>query len=86
MHPGCFQNTKAANTSRVPRFAGANPVPARKTLLFEESTGFTNFEGIALGAPLPDGWRSLILVADSNGSATHTFLALKVRFSMGKRR
>ena len=78
--------TKAADTSRLPRLADANPVLARKTLLYGESTGFTNFEGLALGAPLANGWRSLILVADSNGGDTHTFLAMKIRFSISKRR
>jgi hypothetical protein len=51
-------------------------------LLFQESTGFINFEGITLGPSLAGGWRSLILVADSNGTSRHTFLALKVKTAM----
>jgi hypothetical protein len=54
-------------------------VPAQKTLLFEELTGFVNYEGIALGPTLDDGSRSLILIADSNGGRSHTFLPLKLR-------
>jgi hypothetical protein len=70
----------ATDVSRRSELDGAALVPAGKTLLHEETTGFINFEGLTLGPPLDNGWRSLILVADSNGSPTHTFLALKVRF------
>ncbi len=76
----------AADTSRVPSLAAAKVVPASKTPLFDEGTGFTNFEGLALGPPLADGWRSLIVLADSNGTATHTFLALRVRFTGNRAR
>lgn len=72
--------TGATDVSRWPQLDGANPVAAGKTLLFEETTGFINFEGLTLGPTLANGWRSLIVVADSNGTPTHTFLALKVRF------
>jgi hypothetical protein len=69
----------ATDVSRRPGLNGAALVPAGKTLLYEETTGFINFEGLTLGPPLANGWRSLIVVADSNGSPTHSFLALKVR-------
>lgn len=71
----------ATDTSKLPALAEAAIVVAKKTLLFEEATFFTNYEGITLGPKLADGWQSLILVADSNGSSMHTFLALKVRIA-----
>lgn len=71
----------ATNTSRVPALEGAEIVPATKTLLYEETTGFTNFEGLTLGPKLDGGWQSLIVVADSNGTEVHTFAALKVRWN-----
>ena len=69
----------ATDTTRISALARAECVVAKKTLLFEEMTGFINFEGLTLGPALEDGSRSLIVVADSNGTSTHTFLALKVR-------
>ncbi len=72
-----FQN--ATDTSRLPALAGADFVAAKKVLLFEQATGFVNFEGLALGPKLADGSRSLILIADSNGGSTHTLLPLKIR-------
>ena len=35
--------------------------------------------GAQPGSALANGWRSLIVVADSNGSPTHSFLALKIQ-------
>ena len=73
-----FQN--ATDTTRVASLAGAaDCIPARKILLFERATGFTNFEGLTLGPRLADGTRSLLVIADSNGGTTHTFLPLKIR-------
>ena len=72
-----FQN--ATDTSRLPSLAATDCIPARKILLFDRATGFVNFEGLALGPKLADGTRSLILIADSNGGSTHTFLPLKIR-------
>ena len=71
--------TGATDITQVPSLAAAEFVPARKTLVFEEITGFTNFEGIALGPTLDDGSRSLVLIADSNGGSSHAFLPLKIR-------
>jgi Esterase-like activity of phytase len=72
---------RATDVSKWPRLEGTSPVVVTKTLIHEEPTAFLNFEGLTLGPPLAQGWRSLILVADSNGAATHTFLALKIRFA-----
>ncbi len=71
--------TGATDVSKLSSLANADFTPARKTLLFAEATGFTNFEGLALGPTLDDGSRSLIAIADSNGGHTHTFLPLKLR-------
>ncbi len=69
----------ATDISKVPSLVGSDFTIVQKTLLFEEATGFTNFEGIALGPVLDDGSRSLIVIADSNGGHTHAFLSLKLR-------
>ncbi len=69
----------ATEVTKLPALGAAGVVPAKKRLLFEEATGFTNFEGLTLGPALADGWWSLILVADSNGTSTHSFRVLKVR-------
>ena len=75
----------ATDTSRLPSLAAAPCIPARKILLFERVSGFVNFEGIALGPPLADGTRSLIVIADSNGGTTHNFLPLKIRLAPAAR-
>jgi hypothetical protein len=60
--------------------AGTGFIAARKELLFQQASGFTNYEGITLGPALAGGWHSLVLVADSNGGPRHAFLALRVRW------
>ena len=57
------------------KFTAATKVP-----LFQQATAFTNYEGMTLGPALANGWRSLILIADSNGASQHSFLALRVRW------
>ncbi len=74
-----FQN--ATDTTRIPALAGADITAARKILLLDQTTGFTNFEGLALGPKLADGTRSLLLIADSNGATTHALLPLKLRLT-----
>lgn len=76
----------ATDVSKMPALAGADVVPAAKTLLFEQATGLINFEGIALGPVLEDGSRSLILIADSNGGSTHAFLPLKLKMGAAEPR
>lgn len=68
----------ATDIGKLPSLASAEFTPVQKTLLYEEATGFTNFEGITLGPTLDDGSRSLILIADSNGGRSHHFMALKL--------
>jgi hypothetical protein len=71
--------TGATDVSKLAKLEGAAFTPAKKIPLFAEQTGFVNFEGLALGPTLADGWRSLILVADSHGGMQHFFLPLKLR-------
>jgi hypothetical protein len=69
----------ATDISKLPALANAQFTPTKKTLLFEQATGFVNYEGIALGPKLADGSRSLLLIADSNGGPAHIFMPLKLR-------
>ena len=71
----------ASDVSMIPGLEGADYRSARKTLLFSRATLSNNFEGIALGPDLGDGWRSLILVADSGGGTTHYLMPLRIRWS-----
>ena len=71
----------ATDVSKLASLADAEFTPARKTAIYDEATGFLNFEGLVLGPALEDGSRSLILVADSHGGTHHLFLPLKIRFS-----
>ena len=71
----------ASDIAKVPALEGVKYVPAGKTLLFSRATLSGNFEGIALGPKLSDGWRSLILIADSGGGTTHQLMPLRIRWS-----
>jgi hypothetical protein len=57
----------ATDVSNVRMLAAGGFVPAAKTLLWQRGFPFSNFEGMALGPPLADGRRSLILVSDDGG-------------------
>jgi hypothetical protein len=52
--------------------------PVRKTLLWERTRGFQNFEGLALGPELPTGGRLVLLVSDGGGQRAPTLLALRL--------
>lgn len=65
-------------------------VPARKTLLLDladleglspELASLDNFEGMALGPPLPDGSRTLLIVSDDNFNTRQrtSFLLFRIR-------
>ena len=71
----------ASDISKIPALEGADYKPAGKTLIFSRATLTNNFEGIALGPQLADGWRSLILIADSGGGTTHWLMPLRIRWS-----
>jgi len=63
----------ATDVAGVEALAGAHYRPVEKTLLLDfDDLGLTldNLEGMTLGPDLPDGRRSLVLVADDNFSAT----------------
>lgn len=74
----------ATDVSEIPKLDGAAFKPAAKKLLFERATITINFEGIALGPELRDGWRSLLLISDSGGGTTHYLMPLRVRWSADK--
>ncbi len=71
----------ATDVSKIPALEGASFKPVAKTLLFSRATVSNNFEGIALGPPLADGWRSLVLIADSGGGTTHFLMPLRIRWT-----
>ncbi len=59
----------ATDVSSLESLAGAEYVPARKTLLLdlaETGVALENFEGLAFGPTLPDGRASLVVVSDDN--------------------
>lgn len=74
----------ATDISRLPALASTDFTPAKKTLLYEQATGFINFEGLALGPKLTDGTRSLLVIADSNSGNTHSIIPLKLRLPTAK--
>ena len=72
----------ATDVSNVRMLAAGGFVPAAKTLLWQRGFPFSNFEGMALGPPLADGRRSLLLVSDDGGGVggqNQRLLALAVR-------
>ncbi len=75
------ESRAATDISALPALEDATFTPSTKTLLFSRATLANNFEGIALGPPLADGWRSLILIADSGGGTTHWLMPLRIRWS-----
>lgn len=52
---------------------------AVKRLLWDESTMFSNYEGICQGPVLPNGTRTLLLVSDGGGEADENILALSLK-------
>ena len=47
-----------------------------KSLVWEESSTFSNYEGMCLGPRLPDGRQSIVLVSDGGAGALETVLVL----------
>lgn len=70
----------ATDTTKLEHLDRDQPQPVKKTLLFEKATGVHNYEGIALGPELEGGWRSLILIADSDGGTTHWLMPLRIKW------
>lgn len=75
----------ATDVSGFDSLAGKTYTPVRKTLLYDvNQAGFwvDNFEGMTLGPKLPDGDRTLVLIADDNFERIRQFqqvLALRLR-------
>ena len=74
----------ATDTSKLTKLDGANFKIAAKKLIFDRATLTNNFEGIALGPKLDNGWRSLVLIADSGGGTTHFLMPLRIRWDTEK--
>jgi hypothetical protein len=76
----------ATDVSNVRMLAAGGFVPAAKTLLWQRGFPFSNFEGMALGPPLADGRRSLVLVSDDGGGVggqNQRLLSLAIRAERG---
>lgn len=57
----------ATDVSEVPSLASGSFTPVSKTLLWQNMSGFSNFEGITLGPKLGADSYSLLLVSDDGG-------------------
>jgi hypothetical protein len=68
----------ATDTSELPSLEKAEATPVKKQQLFNRATLTTNYEGIALGPELADGWRSLILISDSAHGTKHYLMPLRI--------
>ena len=63
----------------MPSLAAADIVPARKQLLWQRTSLRDNFEGLAIGPPLADGARSLMLVSDDGHALAQALYPLTLR-------
>jgi hypothetical protein len=75
--------TEATDVSRgepALGLAGRKYVPARKKLLWELNSGFTNsnFEGMCLGGPLENGDQLLLLVCDNDQGRSQALYSLRL--------
>lgn len=68
----------ATEVSGLPQLAGADVVPAGKQLLWERTSLRDNFEGMALGPPLANGARSLVLVSDDGHRLAQALYPLSI--------
>jgi hypothetical protein len=75
----------ATDTTKIASFNGSNNIqPVQKQLAFDLkqlNIYIDNLEGMAVGARLPDGSRSLLLVSDNNFSDRQVtqFLLFKLK-------
>lgn len=69
----------ATDTTKIKHLHESTVQPLGKTLLFEQYTGTINYEGLTTGPALSDGWRSLVLIADSGGKFKHALMPLKIK-------
>ena len=70
--------TVASDVSALASLTGGGFTPLVKTLLWEGDFGTSNFEGMAFGPSLVDGWTSLLLVSDNGGGIAQNMYALAV--------
>ena len=68
----------ATNIAALNSLSGATFTPVVKTLLWDKSTAFANFEGICLGPRLDDGSLSLVLISDGDDEAYEALFTLKL--------
>jgi hypothetical protein len=69
----------ATEVSALPALADADVVPASKQLLWQRTALRDNFEGMAIGPPLADGSRSLLLVSDDGHNLSQALYPLRLR-------
>lgn len=69
----------ATDVSALPALAGATVVPAAKHLLWQRASLRDNFEGMAIGPPLADGSRALLLVSDDGHNLSQSLYPLRLR-------
>lgn len=69
----------ATEVGDLPSLAGAPLTPVGKTLLWERTRPDQNYEGAALGPPLADGSRSLVLVSDDGHALAQALYPLRLR-------
>ncbi|HSP98999.1 MAG TPA: esterase-like activity of phytase family protein [Candidatus Dormibacteraeota bacterium] len=69
----------ATEVSKLPALADAEVVPAPKQLLWQRTSLRDNFEGMAIGPPLADGSRSLVLVSDDGHALAQALYPLRLR-------
>jgi hypothetical protein len=70
--------TTGSDVSGLPTIDAGGFVPLSKSLLWERSFGFSNFEGMTYGPSLTNGSRSLILISDNGGGLNQDLYALAV--------
>ena len=68
----------ASDVSALPSISAGGYTPLAKSLLWEQSFGLSNFEGMTFGPPLANGSRSLLLVSDNGGGLNQDLYALSV--------
>lgn len=70
--------TTGSDVSALASIDAGGFTPLGKSLLWERSFGFTNFEGMTYGPALADGSRSLLLISDDGGGLNQELYALSV--------
>ncbi len=69
----------ATDVSGIQSLNGSTYTKVSKTRLWNQDTGFANYEGLCLGPRLTDGALSLLLISDGDGSAYKKLYALTLQ-------